>query len=283
MNKTIILLLCIVFLLSSCNGTETQPNDINYKTGYGGLDLQILPQYPPRTVFEGTSTSIGIRISNRGAYTVSDGRIAIIGLNQVASPLVEDEKLLQILSGRSLGNSEGDFYVEEFQTQELLVPAGAQEYRAKFFVLAEYDYQSTLSTDVCINPEILTLEKSQTCTPQERQSFGGQGSPVAISSVEQRVQRTNDQLISQFIFTIENRGGGELASPVRIADARLGPRLLHCDKRELLERDIKNKKNQIVCSTTEPIEDSYKTTLSASLFYTYRKTILGEFTIKKRN
>ena len=282
MNKTIILILCIA-LLSSCGRQETQPNYINYKTGYDGLDLQILPQYPPRTVFEGGSTSIGIRINNRGAYTVSNGRIAIIGLNQVASPLVEDEKLLQILSGRNIGNADGDFYVEEFQTQELLVPAGAQEYRAKFFVFAEYDYESTLSTDVCINPAILTLEKSQTCTPEERQSFAGQGSPVTISSVEQRIQRTNDQLISQFIFTIENRGGGELASPVRIADARLGLRLLHCDKRELLERDIKNKKNQIICSTTEPIEDTYETTLSATLFYTYRKTIPGEFTIKKRN
>src|SRR3989344_4662832 len=96
--------------------------------------------------------------------------------------------------------------INGFQTQELLVPAGAREYRAKFFVLAEYDYESTMSTDVCINPALITLEKSEVCTPQERQSFGGQGGPMSISSVEQRVQRTGDLLFSQFIFTIENRG-----------------------------------------------------------------------------
>src|SRR3989344_1016241 len=151
-SVSLALLCAVLLILSSCKGSETQPTFINFKTGYDGLSMQLLPQYPPRTVCE------------------------------------------------------GGFSIHEFQTQELLVPAGAREYRAKFFVLAEYDYESTMSTDVCINPALITLEKSEVCTPQERQSFGGQGGPMSISSVEQRVQRTGDLLFSQFIFTIENRG-----------------------------------------------------------------------------
>src|SRR3989344_5962794 len=205
-SVSLALLCAVLLILSSCKGSETQPTFINFKTGYDGLSMQLLPQYPPRTVFEGGSTSIAVRVQNRGAYTLEKGRLAVIGLNQVASPLVEDEQLMDILGGRNIGNSEGDFSIHEFQTQELLVPAGARDYRAKFFVLAEYDYESTMSTDECINPALITLEKSEVCTPQERQSFGGQGGPMSISSVEQRVQRTGDLLFSQFIFTIENRG-----------------------------------------------------------------------------
>src|SRR3989344_5625327 len=93
-SVSLALLCAVLLILSSCKGSETQPTFINFKTGYDGLSMQLLPQYPPRTVFEGGSTSIAVRVQNRGAYTLENGRLAVIGLNQVASPLVEDEQLM---------------------------------------------------------------------------------------------------------------------------------------------------------------------------------------------
>ena len=90
----------------------------------------------------------------------------------------------------------------------------------------------------------------------------------------------------QFRLTIENRGKGEVISPIRIDEVKLANRRLSCkgphEQRpwELLPEDLEEKRNVVVCTILEPRIGAYTTTLSASIFYTYRTKEKGEFLIR---
>jgi hypothetical protein len=287
--KIVLVAVIILFLAGCSSGRDINtPIAYNFKQGHQGVEVSILPQYPPEQIIEGGSFTIGLEIANRGAYDTMQGEVSIIGLNPVFNPLEKDFEVLRPLLGRGLTSPDGDFYVEEFQGTNEFIPPGATEYRAKFLVLAEYDYQTVLNADVCINPAVLKIEaQKDNCQVQERMSFGGQGAPLAITSVEEIVSTRDTQVYGQFTLTIENQGDGEVISPVRVDEVKVGNRRLQCTTGNPSHRDeipaevIKENKGVIVCTLLEPLRGAYTTTLSAVLTYTYRTSETGEFTIRR--
>lgn len=277
----------LLFLAACGSGRDVdQPIAQDFKQGSGGVELTILPQYPPKQIIEGGAFTIGVEVSNRGAYDTTIGEVAVIGLNQVFNPLETDVVTLRPLKGRSLTSQDGEFLIEEFHGKNEFIPPGATEYRAKFLVLAEYDYQSILNTDVCINPAILRIEaEKENCQVQEKMSFGGQGAPVAVTSVEEIVGTRDSNAQARFTFTIENIGDGEVISPVRVDEVKVGTKRLQCKTgtrdNEIPADALEKKKAIVECVFTEPLRGAYTTTLSAVLTYTYRITENGEFTIRR--
>lgn len=282
-------LMLVALLLASCTGRGgDQPIAYNFKQGYNGVEVEILPQYPPEQIIEGAGFAIGLEVANRGAYDTTLGEISIIGLNPVFNPLENDIEVLRPLKGKSLTSPDGEFYVEEFYGKNVFIPPGASEYRAKFLVLTEYDYQTVLNTDVCINPAILKLEaQKDNCQVQQKASFGGQGAPVAITSMEEIVSTRDTNVYGQFTLTVENQGNGEVISSVRVDEVKVGNKRMQCTTGNPTQRDeipaevLKEKKGVIVCTLLEPLKGAYTTTLSAVLTYTYRTSETGEFTIRR--
>lgn len=272
-------------LLVSCGqlGREQQGKITNFRQGTNGLELTLLPNMPPKEILEGSPFRIGVQVQNRGAYDVSRAAVSVVGLNEAWTPLLIHDIELPTLLGRSLDAPEGDFFIAEFPGQNRGLPPGAAEYRSKFWVIAEYDYTSIAQTDVCINPELFVgLERGTgSCTVRNSISLSGQGAPVAVTRVEEIITPGETSATVQFTFTVENRGGGELVSPIRVRDATLANRRMRCSPEEIEPVDLKERRNKVVCITTEPLASPYTTTLSLALDYTYRTKKEGEFVIKQ--
>lgn len=272
----------LIIMISACTqSTANDPVNVNYKTGTAGLEIQLVPNHPPSRIIEGGSFTVAAQVSNKGAYDTF-GEIAIIGLDKTYTPVIEQEKELPALKGRSESNTLGDFYVQEFFGGQTALPPGSKEYRTKFLILAVYEYLTVLNSNVCINPALLEIEREQgSCTAQDKQHFSGQGAPVAFTQIEEVISPSNTDINIQFTFTVENRGNGDVVSPIRIDDVRLGTKPLTCNKREITEFDMKQRRNTVVCSRTEPRQSAYTSALSATLQYTYKTTKLGEFTVQR--
>ena len=280
--RRIIVCVFLVLLLSSCRqGTANDPIQVHYKTGNDGIELQLVPNRPPPRIIEGSTFTIAAQVSNKGAYDTF-GRIAVIGLDQTYTPVAEQEADLLPLKGRSESNTLGDFTVQEFLGGQTRVPLGAKEYRAKYLLLATYEYLTILNADVCINPALLDIEREQgSCTVQSKQHFSGQGAPLAITQVEEVISPSGGDVRIEFTFTVENRGRGDIVSPILIDDVRLGTKPLTCTKREIREIELKQRQNTFICSRIEQRQGAYTSALSATLQYTYQTTTPGEFIVQR--
>lgn len=277
-----VILVGMVLLLAACTTEPDQNIDINYRQGYDGLELEMLPNYPPDEILEGGTYSIAVQISNKGAYDTTRGEVSIFGLSKALNTLDRDVELLRVIKGRDINVPSGEFYIEEFKGKNNFITG--EEYEAKFWVQAEYYYQTTLNADVCINPAMLKIEAEQgSCVVEEEMSFDGQGAPIAVTEAEELVSSEGDNTKAQFTLRIENKGDGDLISPVVVDSVRIANRRLDCERREFEPELVEEGEALLVCTFVEPNRGPYSTVLSASLYYTYRTRERGEILVKKLN
>ncbi|MBI4153081.1 hypothetical protein HY497_01040 [Candidatus Woesearchaeota archaeon] len=278
-RATIVIGIALLFIAACTSGTDRQI-DVNYRQGYDGLKLELLPNYPPEEILEGGTYTIAVQISNKGAYDTTRGEISIYGFSKALNTLDRDVELLRVIQGRDIDMPSGEFYIEEFRGKNNFITG--EEYMAKFWIQAEYYYQAMLNTDVCINPAMLKIEAEQgSCVVEEEMSFSGQGAPIAITEVKELVSSEGDNINAQFTLKIENMGDGELISPVIVDSVRIANRRLHCERREFEPYLVEQGKALLVCTFIEPNRGPYSTVLSASLYYTYRTREMGEILVKK--
>lgn len=250
----------------------------DFKTGTDGLVLELVEGLPPDEVYEANSFRIGLKIQNRGAYDISRGEIKIAGFNEEFTNLERWQSTMKSLQGRSVTAPEGDFYIEEFQGMNEGIPEGASEFIEKFYVYSEYDYETVANRDICINPNFYDVKSSlDSCEPTDSISLSGQGAPVAVSRIEQVISPESENRVKlQFKLTIENKGDGEVVSPVRIEEVKIGNRRLQCEPRTL---DLEKSKT-VICTGTEFVRGAYTTPFSAQLSYRYQTKLTGKLTIK---
>ena len=280
MKYALIMALVMSALIAACATGPDQNIDVNYRQGYDGLELELLPNYPPEEILEGGTYTIAVQISNKGAYDTTRGEVSVFGLSKALNTLDRDVELLRVIKGRDINMPSGEFYIEEFKGKNNFITA--DEYEAKFWVQAEYNYQTVFNADVCINPAMLKIEVEQgSCVVEEEMSFGGQGAPIAITEVEELVSSEGDDTKAQFTLRIENKGDGDLISPVIVDSVRIANRRLDCERREFKPELVEEGEALLVCTFVEPNRGPYSTVLSASLYYTYRTREMGEILIKK--
>ena len=280
MKWLLCVLLCIILL--GCGSSSVDKKIPSYRLGTQGLALELLPQFPPKEIPDGSSFRIAVKVKNAGAFDTGTSELEILGLNDAWVPLEHSDVKMISLKGRSIDVPDGDFSVYEFNGQNAALPPSVSEYRSKFWVVARYDYQTVAQTDVCINADLVGVQKTlSACTFKPSQSLGTQGAPVSISRVDQTIIPTTEGVSLEFTITIDNVGGGEIVSPVLIDEIKLANKRLTCSTTSLKAEDIKRRKNKIVCRTTEPNRGTYSTPFSATIHYTYSTKIPGEFTIRR--
>jgi hypothetical protein len=196
-------------------GELIKPYEAEFHKGFDGLAMEFVKGQPPSSVWENTEFPITIRIQNRGAYDIFNGRLKITG-NLYFAPEPEREISLAFnLEGKSEFNPEGSFSFERY-----LATAGTvdMDKTDSFYILACYPYKTFASAEICINPRMLEGDESNElrgeCNVGSVSLPSGQGAPVSVTSVDEEMIPVGDDIFRLNLkIKVVNKGSGKVVSP----------------------------------------------------------------------
>jgi len=123
------------------------------------------------------------------------------------------------LNGRSLINPVGDYDQIVLRVESALLEEKIESYQTPVIFQACYDYETVASVPVCIDPDVRNVNKDKACVVQSVALSGGQGAPVAITSVETFMAPVGNQVQPRFIIHMQNLGSGSVVG-MSVEDAK---------------------------------------------------------------
>ncbi len=213
------------------------------------------------------------------------------------------------LEGRNPNNPAGGMTVIEFPATILSLPPSLEEFRQRIMVTSCFDYVTHASSMVCIDPEPYSNVK-KACKPQTVSLGGGQGAPVAITSIEQRPGRgrttfvinvhhtkkgTYDELYDYFSLYKCDPASGEVVKTNDKNIVYVGYVYLSnyditmtCIPDQVIRLDDSGN-GQITCSVEFPkgaddkviTTSAYEAPMEVELWYGYSKTIYKDVNVKR--
>ena len=207
-------------------GGVAQYGDVDVFRGTEGVEIELMPH--AKEVFEGMPFQVQYRIRNKGAHDVQmyNGRN---GEKKGLISMETDHRYFVV----SEAEAYPDFYREavEIKGKSRELPVGDEarviyNLEAKTGVLeaegvtkrtvpirlrACYPYKTTATTEVCIDTDPLNENPTKPCMASVNLLKGGQGSPIAITSVETRMTRDRSGTYRPYFdIMLENAGGGQV-------------------------------------------------------------------------
>lgn len=276
MKKIFYIIIFFVLIAGCSKDDKINPvESIDFHKGTEGLSMEIVKDLPPEDIWKNSEFTIGIRLQNKGPSDIKSGEIVLSGLDPKYSELEEYQQSFR-LSGRSYEYPEGDQEIIKFNVKNIGVPIGSNEYTAAFTARAYYDYETEASANVCINPDIYSYGKvDDVCENKEIALSGGQGAPVAVTKIQERISPLSESYGSievEFKIELENLGAGEVVKKVVVDDVLLVNKRLSCNLQEIEVK--KGKKSSIICETNlDGIENAYTSSLIIRLSYEYTQKI----------
>ncbi|HYD03266.1 MAG TPA: hypothetical protein VEC16_03110 [Alphaproteobacteria bacterium] len=213
------------------------------------------------------------------------------------------------LEGRNPNNPAGGMEVIEFPATILTLPPSLEQFTQRVMVTSCFDYATHASTMVCIDPEPYSNVK-KACRPQTVGLSGGQGAPVAITSIEQRPGRGRttfvinvqhsprnsfDELYDYFSLYKCDPASGEVVKStdknvvyvgyVYLSDFDI---TMSCIPDQVIRLDDSGR-GQITCSIEFPkgidgkpiTASAYQAPMEIELWYGYSKTIFRDVVIRR--
>jgi len=301
MNKYLILFLIV--LVGCGQGSSSGGFDPN--KGDDGLILSFLDV---EDVYESSPIQFGIEIRNIGATDIERG-VGILSLERNLFA-ISSEQIDFTLEGKKIGFPQGGRDIFFFKTESKKISVSEkQPTRAKFTVC--YPYKTTLITQACIDPDVRGLQddKPRICPGKTRNFRGGQGGPIVVQSMVTTMIPTENGVIPQFVFEVENVIDGFAFDVYQIdiacssigltrneigrvdaTNVKLGNELLVCTNTQLkietrqkgddfYEVDIA----KIRCRGSEITSDkaAYAGTVIMELEYGYKQSVEEEFFVVK--
>lgn len=281
---SILILMIIIFSFSGCSGFigSDGPKKVDYHTGTTGLELRFLDRMPPSEIWEDASFVTSVEIKNKGTYDVENGVLSITNLPEQYIDLSDNNAPFTI-EGKGPEYPEGGFGVISFNMKAKNFPEDKKELRIPFRVVAEYDYKTEASAQVCVSTDVFDIgkEDEQSCKPGDINYKSGQGAPVAISKIEE-LSRPFSETETEIGFKIEvrNSGSGEVIDKVEIDEVALGYNYMNCVPSSFeLE---KGKTASFTCNAViNNKQGSYISPLVILLEYEYADYIDKEIRIKE--
>ncbi len=293
------LLLISLFLLASCKGKVAageRPVDTAaalrlVQTGTEGIQVNVLPNYPPPLLYDQNELVALVEIKNRGNHNLEpqdcflqitgfDPNI-ILGAFNVPRSCAENAGTLE---GKNVYNTEGGVNQLEFKSSTITLPESVFEYNPNLNFVACYNYVTTANPSVCVDPLLFQVTSEQkTCQPHDVGMAGGQGAPVGVSYVG--VDMVGRKAI--FEINVQNLANGRVLSPYSdirsCGQASLeytdldkvgyevqmsGGSLIDCKPKDGLVR-LTNNQGKIVCQFDIPGASAFETPLRIKLNYNY--------------
>jgi hypothetical protein len=208
------------------------------------------------------------------------------------------------LEGRNPNNPGGGMDVIEFPATIMTLPPSLEQFNQRMMITSCFDYATHASTMVCIDPEPYSNVK-KACKPQTVGLGGGQGAPVAITSIEQKPGRgrttftinihhnkkgTYDELYDYFsLYKCDPASGATVKTTdknivyvgyVYLSDQDI---TMTCIPDQTIRLDTAGN-GQITCSVEFPegiASSAYQAPMEIELWYGYSKTIYRDMIIKK--
>ena len=273
MRKIILLLMVLLFLLTSCGETSERGADINYKQGF--LDINIASE-GNKEEYQGQPLELPITVHNILAYDIEDISVAIKGFDNHFVEMYAEQQQLSLLEGRSVFNHEGmkQHFLFEGLIKSLL--PGTEKEPEDYRIYVNYRSNVEFSPSICVTAQQGSsggagYETYQGgCTFQKEISYQGQGAPLGVTRLE-IVPRQGRQV--ELRMAIENKGKGK-AGKVMFASATLGGKPLSCEFRgDTVENsflfDPEQKSATLICAGHLSSDAAYTTPLFVELRYDY--------------
>lgn len=276
MRNKILIGIIVLIVVSGCaivgprRPGELEPEVVEYHKGKEGLVLSLVKGRPPEEIWPGSDFIIEVELRNKGAYDIESGIVKIHGFNPRYVLPSEDEKRIRQLKGKGFGYPEGDYATVQFEESNILAPPGKEP--LSFTISAEYDYATEASAEICISPELTPIvrTKETICEVKEINLRGGQGAPVAITTINEIPSYKGTNLNLNFILDIENIGKGEVLGDITLENVRVGGQILTCDKTDFrLKEDTKSVRIKCELSIFRPT-GPYTSVITAKLSYRYK-------------
>lgn len=208
--------------------------DVNIYVGTQGLTAEFVKGAPPPKVFESSSFPILLKIRNNGAYSIKGRQephlsgLMVIGNEKDYIRIVSVEKNTRAksgatqneiwfdLEGKTQTNLKGNEIVVAVNAQTGKLDPQSENKPSTLTATLCYPYKTTLSTTVCIDPDVAGIRPGKkVCAVKDISFGGGQGAPIAVTKIESQMIPIADKDIikPQFLIFVENKGNG---NPVNI-------------------------------------------------------------------
>ena len=285
-SAVVLILLILLVMPAGCKKKPTPeagagPEEI-YR-GAEGLKMQFVNNMPPKKIYDTNNMNILLELENKGTSDLSGSRcrLYLSGFDENIIRGMDRERICSSsLEGKSVLNPEGGYSTQEFSTDLIYLPDYLDKLRQTIQVTACYEYQTTASPVVCIDPhlyEIGPIERA--CVVKDVLMGGGQGAPVAVTKIEERTSPSGNKIKVDFVIYFANKGNGEVSGNVYAGDARLSNVPISC-KPESVE--LKGKEEKSIVCTAETLFSSgaYLAPLSVKLVYDYKLMIDKKLNIR---
>ena len=186
-------------------GNSDTPFSTKVHTGLYGIEAKFVANQPQNTVYytgNALNFPIMLEVRNRGATTVdangpNKGYVYLSGYdpNIIQSSIIQprnsvNNKYIPLvgLDAVSNFNPEGGYTVVEFNN--IILPSswphGTDVYEPTFRATVCYDYETTATPILCIDPHpFSSLDEKKICRIRNVALAGGQGGPIEITSVDE--------------------------------------------------------------------------------------------------
>jgi hypothetical protein len=291
MKKIVLSLIIVILIFIVGCGQQDQQTQQDIYSGTKGITMKFLPNTPPSEVFENSELIVLVEYSNEGAYDVSRGALYLTGYDQsylFGSGSIEKSfsSSYGALRGKSIMFPEGETRIAQFQTT-----AGKPQHIDKFTqrlkLTACYDYKTLATAQVCIDPEAYSQGGgTKICTPGVVTLSGGQGAPIAVTKIDERIAGN----MAYFDIHFRNMGSGEVfvgnpshcytsigyneLNRIKVNSVRLSNSgNIYCEPNIGSNVVLTNGEGFIKCYANIPRSgDEYLTNLDIELVYSYRES-----------
>lgn len=282
--------------------------------GTEGLHLEFMQNTPPPVMY-GPEDGIPIMLiaENKGTHNNMTGYVALSGFDPQVMTVYKDRPgdalkdaatyTLPAIPGRGPFQPRGQTAILEYNANIASPRAfGADKYRTILLATSCYEYQTHMSTELCVDFNPYAVARTQKiCTPQDITLQGGQGAPIGITNVE--IEPGTG--ITNLIIHLRNLGTGDVfdSNALEKCNPYSSDRLqygesdyVNIEQIRISNQDITtscqpqgrvrltNGEGLIYCTVTEgpfeAIQTAFVSPLSIKLAYGYRDSITRPIEIR---
>lgn len=215
-------LITVLMFLTSCTIQRTEKTNIDqYKSGYGGVNVEL--SLNSKTVNRNQQFPVTIIIENQGAYDAE-----LLGQLMIESPYLvfkesknkiveqKEEKLIISLQKTELKGVNIDHPVPSRYLDQVFLEANIPQFKTKdelsVFLDYCYSYSLELSTTLCINPHSNTDYVNAVCEVNDVTLKNGQGSIVSVDKISSSQYVNQQRTEIQMKIYFNNHGNGKIKS-----------------------------------------------------------------------